>query len=866
MSTAKAEPFIFDAKLKEDRDYWIEKLSAIHSNSSLKRDFKRCPNESSRNSRIQFRIEGGSYAKLVTITGGLDLLIYAVLMAVLKLCLHKYTSERLVVVGSPSIRSKDSGVGTDNSLAIVDEVDDTITFRSFLLQVRETLAAAYSRQSYPFTRLANDLGMESSTNAHSLFGVAAVLKNIHVNMPELDLDLTFEFEKLADRIDGEVEFRSDRFHMTSILRFVRSFVLLMECALDNVDLKLSELYTPTPAEAQQILVEWNDTDAESKGERLLHRLFEAQAITNPDATALSSDNEHMSYHELNRRADQLAQYLQGIGVKAETIVGLCAERSLSMIVGLLGILKAGGAYLPIDYSYPLERLKLIIGDSRVGLVLTHGELGSIFSNLEVPTVSLDTQWKVIEERSVKEQMNAVSANNLAYVIYTSGSSGRPKGVLIDHASACYLVEAQIRGFKIGREDRVFQFAPLAFDASVSEIFTTLAAGGTLELGNPKDLYVGPFLNRELKMKAITAVTLPPSVLAETISDELPALRLVVAAGENCPAATAMRWANGRMFINAYGPTEVAVCASLMKCNDSALADPVPIGRAIDNKRVYVFDTFLNPAPIGTAGELLVGGNGLARGYLTAELTAEKFIPDPSSPGGRLYRTGDLAYYRSDGNIIFAGRLDRQAKIHGHRIEPGEIEYALSQHPGVKEVAVVARENPGGDAQLVAYVVTTEARTSVGELRTYLKSMLPEYMVPAFFMMLDALPLTRNGKVDHAKLPSVDPNQVELAAGYVAPRNDVEEELARLFSNVLGIESVSIHDNFFERGGHSLLAVQLITQIREAFQTELDVIAVFEAPTVAELAVVVAQAQKDKVESEDTSETFTGLAQSVQEGA
>jgi len=863
MSVAKPEHLIFDAKLKAERDYWVEKLSGERGESNLRLDFKRPAGDAGPQEVVPILVPGTVYEKLVKVTGDVDLLVYTFLLAALKVCLQKYSDSEAVAVGSPSLRKTDGASETANALSIVDQMDSQMTFRAFLLQVQETLKAAYARQSYPFDRLLKDLGSESAENRRRLFAVTLALANIHDELPDVGADVTIHFDKSSDGISGEVTYRSGIFHRSTIERFAKHFIAVLSAALNNIATTLGDLQILTESEHHARVVEWNDTAVEYAGERCLHRLFETQAAKTPEAIALQTDNEQVTYGELNHRANQLGRYLQTLGVGPEVIVGICMERAVARIVGILGILKAGGAYMPLDSAYPQERLRLMIDDTQTSVVLTQEHLAGLMPEVAARQIFLDTQWPLIAQHDGEDIASRAGAANLAYVIYTSGSTGQPKGVLVDHWSASCLVEAQIKAFELSADDRVFQFASLSFDASVSEIFTTLAAGGTLELGSPEALYVGSFLNQELKMKAITTITLPPSIMADTLAEGMPALRAIVAAGESCPAATAARWAEGRLFINAYGPTEAAVCASLLKQTAAATVPP-PVGRPIENKRIYLLDTFMGPVALGVKGELCVGGPGLARGYLNRpEVTAERFIPDPFNvlPGARLYRTGDLACYLPDSNITFVGRADHQVKIRGHRIEPGEIEHVLSQLPTIQEAVVVARGNQNGDERLIAYLVPAEgAELVANEVRGYLKERLPEYMIPAFFVSLPAMPQTRNGKVDRRNLPEIDPGRPELADGYIAPRNELESELAAIFSNILGLDSVGIYDNFFELGGHSLLAVQLITQIRDVFHVELDVIAAFEAPTVAELAVTIVQAQMEQLDSEGGAEMLNEIEQ------
>ncbi len=599
----------------------------------------------------------------------------------------------------------------------------------------------------------------------------------------------------------------------------------------------------------------------------VHNLFEMQVEQSPDSVAVvfekqenefseQSFGEHidenvhnfLTYQQLNHRANQLAHYLQTIGTGPEVLVGLCVERSLLAIVGILGILKAGGAYLPLDPNYPKERLAFMLEDSQASILLTQKHLVNFLPAKEARIICLDSDWQtIIAPQSSANPNSKVTPDNLAYVIYTSGSTGKPKGVLIPHAGIGNLAQEQIRIFDIQANSRVLQFASLSFDASVSEIFMALLAGATLVLATRDTLMPGRALLKLLRQQRITTVTLPPSALAVLPVEELPDLRSLIVAGEACPGELINRWASaGRRFFNAYGPTEATVCTTIAECTPG-IGKP-PIGYPIANKQVYLLDEQLKPVDIGVPGEIYIGGLGLARGYLNRpELTAEKFIYQENFPTTRLYKTGDLGRYLPDGSLEFLGRIDEQVKIRGHRIELGEIEAVLGQHPSVRQAAVTAREDIPGKKRLVAYVVPNSDREDwevenllpssklVSELRNFLQEKLPDYMVPDRFMLLAALPITPNGKVDRKALPAPDTSRPELAQKYIPPRTPLEKSLAEIWAEVLGIELVGIEDNFLELGGQSLLAITIVSRIRDKYQVDLPMRSLFDSPTIAQLA-------------------------------
>ena len=574
---------------------------------------------------------------------------------------------------------------------------------------------------------------------------------------------------------------------------------------------------------------------------LIHELFEAQARRTPDALALVFGDHQLSYFQLNRRANQVAHHLQKLGVGPETLVGLCVERSLEMIVGLLGVLKAGGAYLPLDPKYPEERLAYMLADANIPILLTQQNLTvNLPSVHQAHIVYLDADRQAIERESDENTVSGVQADNLAYVIYTSGSTGRPKGVLGTHRGIENLAEAQADTFGVQPNSRVLQFASLNFDASLSEIVTTWVRGAALHIAHPDWLLPGAPLAQLLRSSKINIVTLPPSALATLPPDDLPDLQTIVSAGEACSTALVERWGRGRRFINGYGPTETTVCAS-MATLDGQDTQPPSIGKPIANTQVYILDEHLNPTPVGVTGELYVGGVGLTRGYLNRpDLTAERFIPNPfltknqvpmteigfrlepalngseGSSALRLYKTGDLARWRSDGNIAYIGRSDQQVKVRGFRIELGEIETALSQYPGVQDAVVLAREDQAGAGKrLVAYLVTKHSPLSPHKIRLYLEQKLPAYMLPAVFVQLDALPLLPNGKVNRKALPLPVGERPELPNEFVAPRTALERDLAGIWQEVLGIKPIGVQDNFFELGGDSILVMRAIVRSEQA---------------------------------------------------
>ncbi|HEV2150362.1 MAG TPA: amino acid adenylation domain-containing protein, partial [Longimicrobiaceae bacterium] len=588
------------------------------------------------------------------------------------------------------------------------------------------------------------------------------------------------------------------------------------------------------AERRQVVEAWNATEAPYPAERCIHELFEAQAERTPEAAALVCGDETLTYAELNRRANRLAHYLRELGVGPDVRVALGVERSPEMLVALLAVLKAGGAYVPLDPEYPRERLAYMLRDSAPAVLLTHESLLERFGPLPAPVLALAVHASSWAEQPEGNPPRAdLTPGHLAYVIYTSGSTGRPKGVLVEHRGACNLAVAQARAFGVEPESRVLQFASFSFDACVSEVFMALSRGAALHLPPAGAVPAGGALLEVLAREAITHVTLPPAVLgALPEGADLGPVRTLVLAGDALSGALVTRWAPGRRLFNAYGPTEATVCATLQECRAGEGASP-GIGGPIANARVYVLDAAGEPVPAGAAGELYVGGAGVARGYQRRpELTAERFVPDPfgGEPGARLYRTGDRGRWRGDGTIEFLGRVDHQVKVRGFRVEPGEVEAWLSEHPEVREAVVLAREDAPGDRRLVAYYVGAGA---VEALRAHLLERLPEYMVPAAYVRLEQMPLTPNGKLDRRALPAPE-GDAYARRGYEAPQGEMEQALAEIWAEVLRLERVGRWDHFFELGGHSLLAVRVLERMRQR-GLHLEVRALFTTPVLAELA-------------------------------
>lgn len=680
------------------------------------------------------------------------------------------------------------------------------------------------------------------------------------------------------------------FDEDSVNSMLHQFITLLHGIVTaNAEQPLMALPLLTEAERYQLLVTWNDTAIDYSKEVCLHQLFEAQVERTPQTIAVVFDphpqdafsgnggsrEEYLTYRELNRRANQLAHYLRRLGVGPETFVGICVERSLEMVVGLLGILKAGGAYVPLDPAYPKERLAFMVEDAQSPVLLTQQALVEGLPKYGGRVVCLDTAWGTIASESDENPRGEVTPDSLAYVIYTSGSTGRPKGVMIPHCAICNHMLWMQRTFPLTETDAVLQKTPFSFDASVWEFYAPLLAGARLIMARPDGHKDVDYLIKVVVEQQVTTLQLVPSLLRLLLQEQAfetcDCLKRVFCGGEALSADLIERFyarlpAN---LYNLYGPTEATIDATFWACELEGNQQIVPIGRPIANMQAYILDPHLHPAPVGVPGELYLGGVDLARGYLNRpDLTAEKFIPDPfnleaaplqvrtgsSQVGDRLYKTGDLARYLPDGNIEFLGRIDHQVKVRGFRIELGEIETILREHPAVRETVVVAWEDGSGDIilrrdeRLVAYLVPQKQMALfISELRSYLEEKLPDYMIPSTFVSLDALPLTPNGKVDRQALPAPDWTRPDLEGAFVAPRTPPEKVLAEIWAEALGLVRVGVYDDFFELGGNSLLATQIISRVRDVFQAQISLRSFFEASTIAELALLIGEIFIDEIE-------------------
>ncbi|MDX6694352.1 MAG: hypothetical protein QOF02_1955, partial [Blastocatellia bacterium] len=857
MSVAETEILVFDTELKEQRSYWIHKLSRELEVSNLSPDYERPREYAPAIDSVPVHLEGELYQRLCKLTGRSPFLLYTTLMASLKICLDKYHRGDATFIGSPALDFIEGIKQKTNALVIVNETDEEATFRQLLLKVRETLLEAYAKHAYPFQRLAQDLGHGDCSNKCPLFDVALVLKGLHGELPEVRNDLTITFEAGEERASGQIAFNRALFEKSSIERFARHLVHILGEALDDPNRQVRQFEMLTATERTLLLDEYNETARDYPRDKCFQELFEAQVEATPAALALVHGEQQLSYSELNERANRLAHYLRARGVGPEVRVGVSIERSIAMVVAVLGVLKAGGAYVPLDFNYPQDRLAFMLSDAGISVLLTERSLLPVLPAHTETILCLDDEPEELAQESVLNLPPTATAMNTAYVIYTSGSTGRPKGVMIQHGGLVNYLSWCVEAYRVREGSGAPVHSPLGFDLTVTSLFAPLLAGRHVLLLSERDGVeeLSRVLRQEQDFSLVKITPAHLEVLGQLMRDEhvTKAARCLVLGGEALRGESLEWWrehAPAVRVVNEYGPTETVVGCCVYEATAGEIkTGAVPIGRAVANTELYVLDRFMQPVAIGVSGELHIGGDGLARGYLNRpELTAERFIPHPFSleGGRRLYRTGDVVRYRADGELEYVGRADQQVKVRGFRIELGEIETVLLAHPVIHEAVVVVRADREGEARLIAYVVAKEDEAvALGELRDYLKEKLPDYMIPSAFVLLDELPLTTNGKVNRRALPEPPKGDTMGQDDYVAPRTELEEMVAGIWSEVLKVERVGVEDNFFELGGHSLLATQIISRVREALEVGLALRTLFESPTVAGLAAHIESAQRER---------------------
>lgn len=841
--------------------YWKQQLAGSPPMLELPTDKPRPSVQRFQGATTTFKLSPRLTGMLKSLSQRQGCTLFMTLLTAFGTLLYRYTGQEDISVGSPIAnrnRIETQGlIGVFvNTLVMRTNFSLNPSFQELLLQVREVALDAYAHEDLPFEQLVEELQPERNLSHHPLFQVMFALQDdpmedlalpdlrlsrVNIDVGTAKFDLTLYMVDSEPALTGWLEYNTDLFDAVTIDRMIGHFTTLLEGIVINPEQRLSDLPLLTEREQHQLLLEWNNTTTDYPKDACIHQLFEAQVERSPDAVAMVFEDEQLTYQQLNRRANQLAHHLRSLGVGPNVKVGICIERSLLMVVGLLGILKAGGAYVPLDSTYPPERLLFMLEDAHVQILLTQERLIAALLEHKAKVVSLDRDWADIACLSEDNLLNELKPDNLAYVIYTSGSTGQPKGVQITHRSAVNFLTAMRLTLGLTEADIFLSVTIITFDIAANELYLPLIVGARLVVVSREVAADGTQLSQRLAQSGATVMQATPATWQLLVeagwlgSNQLK----ILCGGEAISRNLANQLLEKKAVLwNLYGPTESTIWSTVYQVKaDEGI---VFIGNPIANTQLYVLDRHLQPVPIGVPGELHIGGAGLAWGYQNRpDLTALKFIPNQCSnfPGARLYKTGDRVRYRADGNIEFLGRLDYQVKVRGFRIELGEIEAVLSQHPQVKKAVVLAWEDEPENKRLVAYVVPHPKSTpTITELRSFLKETLPNYMLPSAFVMLEELPLLPNGKINRRALPAPGTKRPDLEIVYMAPRNSVEEVLAEIWSGVLGVEQVGIHDNFFEVGGDSILSIQAIARAKQA-GVQLTPKQMFEHQTIAELAAV-----------------------------
>jgi aspartate racemase len=857
--------------LADQLAYWKQQLVGAPAILELPTDRPRPSLPTYRGSIQSFGLSKPLSDALRALTSREGSTLYMTLTAAFNTLLYRYTGQEDILIGTATGGRKHPEVQKlmgvfINTLVMRTNLSGNPTFRELLGRVREVTVEATSHQDIPFEYLVKELQPDREMGQNPLFQVLLMLEPAAPALPsgwtlthmEVDtrtskFDLSLILEDRPEGLLAHFEYSTDLFDAATIERMVGHWQTLLEGIVANPEQRLSELPLLTEAERQQLLVEWNATQTPYPGDQCVHQLFETQVERTPGSVALIFEEQQITYRELNERANQLAHHLQQLGVGPEVLVGLCMDRSFEMVVSLLAILKAGGAYVPLDPAYPRERLAFMLEDTGAPVLLTQQRFVDFLPTRELHVICLDSGWNEIAHEPAENLVNRTSVDNLAYVMYTSGSTGKPKGVEIRHRS----INRLVFGVDYARLDAtrvILHMAPISFDAATLEVWGALLHGARCILF-PERIPTPKSIGAVVHKHKVTTAWLTAS-LFNAVVDEAPealqGIEQLLAGGEALSVVhirRALEKLPGTQLINGYGPTESTTftCCHPIPRQLGENVRSIPIGRPIGNTQVYILDRHLHPVPIGVPGELYIGGAGVARGYLNrSELTNEKFIAHPFSdePGARLYKTGDLVRYLPDGSIDFLGRLDHQVKLRGFRIELGEIEAVLGQHVAVREALVIAHQDERGEKHLVAYVVQRqEQQVTPNELRGFLKEHVPEYMVPSDFMLLEAMPLTPNGKVDQRALPAPDLAMRTAGEAFVAPVLAVHQKLVEIWEDVLNVRPIGIKDNFFSLGGHSLLAARMVDRIEQLFGKKLPLATFFAGATIDHLAEVLQDEQQ-----------------------
>jgi amino acid adenylation domain-containing protein len=850
--------------LPEQISYWKEELAGAPTKLELPTDKPRPAVQSFRASTEIFELPLELLNLLKDISQQEQTTLFMTLGAGFMALLHRYTGQEDILIGTPTSGRKLDESGNsihrfDNTVVLRSQFAEHLNFRVLLRQMRERTLGAFAHSDLPFEQLVAEMAPEHDPSHAPVVQVMFVFKGAEEasqaskhngnQSPRAGIsghDLTVFLSETENGIKGAVEYSTDIFEAETIQRLCGHYQTLLTSIALNPAQSIAELQMLTEREQTKILYDWNATQTEFP-QVCVHQLFEQQVSLHPDSIAITFEERQLTYRELNERANQVANYLQKRGVGPEVLVGVCLERCPEVLIALLGIWKAGGAYVPLDPAYPADRLSFMVKDSAAKVLLTDNKHKPLFASFTGEITCLDSDWPAIAQESPSNLKPSSAPSNLAYVMYTSGSTGTPKGVMVLQSGLVNYLSWAIKSYSVQSGGSVPVHTSTSFDLTVTGLYPPLLVGGRVEI-LAEDVGGQSLVKALRNGKDRSLVKITPAHL-ELLNQQIKpeeargSTRVFVIGGENLVAESLALWrkfAPETRLINEYGPTETVVgCCTYEVAAGDPVSGSVPIGRPIANTLLYILDRHLKPVPIGVMGELYIGGAGVARGYLNRpELNQERFLADPfiRQTGSRMYKTGDLARYRKDGTLEYLGRVDNQVKVRGYRIELGEIEATLASDPSVKSCAVLVREDEPGNKQLVGYVVPREGSSPTAEsLRQFLKQKLPEYMVPAHFVFLDSIPLTQNGKVDRKALPAPSFGNVSTEGESGEPRTETEKALAEIWSKLLKVERIGIHDDFFDFGGHSLMAMKLVSQIEERFGMNMPLAEFLEAPTIAGLA-------------------------------
>jgi len=876
---------------KKDLDFWRNHLQGL-SNLELPLDYPRKQTLTYHGNSKIFILHPEVRNQLVRLCKQYQVTLSTLLLSIYLILLYQYTGQPEIVIGIPVSGRKHPASETligmfINTLVIRESLSGNVAFLDFLSRVKTTTLEAITHQDAPFEHLINELQPERNQGRHPLFQVLynyvnvpqPVSKSSDLEISNMDIHLNVSHYELSltvldsdDYISCRFEFNTDLFHPMTIDRFILHYQTIIDSIISEPEIKIKDISLLSKFERKLILEDWNNTDFSFPPSSSINQLIEKQVVENPNQIAVISPanlpntnkDRFLTYNELNNKANQLAHYLRKMGIGPDDPVGISVDRSIEMIVSILGILKAGGAYVPLDPAYPVERLSMMIKDVQLDVLITQQNLVGNYDTQDLSIICFDSDWDRISLESVKNPRHLTNPENLAYIIYSSGSTGAPKGIMIEHKALLNYSLYKLSRFKIKENDGSLQFSSINFDFSIAEIFPCFICGARLILRTEEVVESISELFELIRKFNVTHINLTTpfwhqvSKYVEAPEVKFPkCLQYITVGGDKLIHEDVWPWQNkfesNPILVNDYGPTETTVSSTVYEIpKDRKFIKPPPIGRPIYNEKAFILDSYLNPVPIGVTGEIYISGEGVARGYVNRPTaTAENFIPNhiSSKTGKRLYKTGDLGRYLPDGNIEFIGRIDHQVKIRGYRIELGEIESTLNIHPDVQKAIVIAWDHKSGYKYLIGYIQPVNGKIPIeDDLRLFLLSKLPEYMIPRYFLFLDSFPLTPSGKMDRLGFPKPDNIRPEQGTKYRKPRTVLEKYLLEIWLDILDLDSIGIDDDFFSLGGHSLLVTRIITRIKNEIKIGISIRNLFDFPTISGLAKMVEDQIRDSYDS------------------